>query len=181
MGQDQYSEGRKFNSALLKLFFYRLNLRKITEMSSGIEECKIAAWARDKIFPSSARWVRCYPVRVAEFCLRSCYSVKTLHNYYFVKYSNTVLNCKLLFILCYVRKYKQICTKRISFPRCRSDKVNSTKSTFTLIKIEENSLIVNIRSFFPYIYLYSRKPWSMLWSCFKCEFQVENSRNFWAV
>jgi hypothetical protein len=33
-------------------FFHRVNFRKVLEMSSGMEECKIPAWARDKMFSS---------------------------------------------------------------------------------------------------------------------------------
>jgi hypothetical protein len=36
-------------------FFYRVNHRKIPEMSSGMEECKIPAWARNYI--SGKFWV----------------------------------------------------------------------------------------------------------------------------
>ncbi len=46
------------------------------EMSSGMEECKIPAWARDKMFPSPDRSVRRHTVMGAEFCIRSCYSVR---------------------------------------------------------------------------------------------------------
>jgi hypothetical protein len=35
----------------------KVNLRKIQEMSLGKEECKISAWARDKMFPSPDRLV----------------------------------------------------------------------------------------------------------------------------
>ncbi len=43
--------------------------------SVGMEECKIPAWAIDKMFPSPDRLVRLHPVRVAESCVRSCYCV----------------------------------------------------------------------------------------------------------
>ncbi len=59
----------------LSSFFYSINLWKIPEMSSGMEECKIPAWVRDKMLPSLERLVRRSPVRVAESCIRSCYSV----------------------------------------------------------------------------------------------------------
>ncbi len=51
---------------------------KIPEMSTGVEECTIPARARDKIFPSPDRMVRQHPIRVAESCVRSCYSVGIL-------------------------------------------------------------------------------------------------------
>jgi hypothetical protein len=35
----------------------------------------LPAWARDKMFPSLERLIRRNPVRVAESCIRSCYSV----------------------------------------------------------------------------------------------------------
>jgi hypothetical protein len=40
-----------------------------------MEECKIPAWVRDKMFPFPDCLVQRHPVRVAEYCIRSCYSV----------------------------------------------------------------------------------------------------------
>jgi hypothetical protein len=57
-------------------FFQRVNLRKIIEMSSGMEKSSIPAWVRDKMFPSPDHLVRRHPVRVAESCVRSCYRVE---------------------------------------------------------------------------------------------------------
>ncbi len=37
-------------------FFHIINLRKIPEMSSGMEECKIPAWAREKMFSYPDLW-----------------------------------------------------------------------------------------------------------------------------
>ena len=56
-------------------FFNRVNLVKITEMSSGVEECTIPARARDKIFPSPDRMVLQHLVGVAESCVRSCVGI----------------------------------------------------------------------------------------------------------
>jgi hypothetical protein len=44
-------------------------------MSSGMEECKTAAWARDKMFPFPERFSLSNRLRVAKSCARSCYSV----------------------------------------------------------------------------------------------------------
>jgi hypothetical protein len=54
-------------------FFHRVNFRKILEMFStkAMEKYKIPAWARDKIKCLVLR----HPVRVAEYRVRSCYSV----------------------------------------------------------------------------------------------------------
>ncbi len=40
-----------------------------------MEECKIPAWARDKMFSSPDILVRLHSVRMAESCVGFCYSV----------------------------------------------------------------------------------------------------------
>ncbi len=56
-------------------FFHRVNLWIIPEMASGMEECKIPAWARDTMFSSPDGLVRRHLDRAADSCVRSCYSV----------------------------------------------------------------------------------------------------------
>ncbi len=75
-GQDRYTKGREFNTSLLTLsLFSQGKSPENSSMSSGMEECKMPDWARYKMFPSPDRWLQRHPVRVAESCVRSCYSV----------------------------------------------------------------------------------------------------------
>ena len=52
-------------------------------MSSGMEEFIIPAWPLDKMLPSPKPLVRRHPVRVAESCVRTCYSVRTAISRFF--------------------------------------------------------------------------------------------------
>ncbi len=51
IGSVPCSKGREFDPCSHSFFFHRLNLWKISTMSSDMKECKISAWARDKMFP----------------------------------------------------------------------------------------------------------------------------------
>ncbi len=76
--EDRFSTAKamvKPSLLTLILSFYQVHLRKIPEMSSNMEECKVPAWARDKMFPSPDRLAQHHPVRVAESCESSCNSV----------------------------------------------------------------------------------------------------------
>jgi hypothetical protein len=78
IGQDQFSMGCEFDPILRPLCLFSHSKSPENSVTSGKAqylEVYIPGPDRGIIFPSPHCWLRRHPVRVAEYLVRSCYSV----------------------------------------------------------------------------------------------------------